>query len=68
MRGVAGGAAATANWLTNAAVSQTFLTLVQWVGASGAFWMYATIAAEDEGPWICQHPRRADPSSTASIH
>ena len=44
VRGVAGGAAATVNWLTNALVAQTFLTLTQWVGASGAFWLYAVIA------------------------
>ncbi|KAK9830707.1 hypothetical protein WJX74_003308 [Apatococcus lobatus] len=44
VRGVAGGAAATVNWLTNALVAQTFLTLTQWLGASGAFWLYALIA------------------------
>ena len=44
VRGIAGGAAATVNWLTNALVAQTFLTLTQWLGASGAFWLYALIA------------------------
>ena len=43
-RGVGGGAAATCNWITNAAVSQTFLTLIQHLGGSGTFWLYAVIA------------------------
>ncbi|CAL5228707.1 g11888 [Coccomyxa viridis] len=45
MRGLGSGAAATANWLTNAVVSHTFLPLTQAVGGSGAFWIYASITA-----------------------
>ena len=44
LRGLGGGAAATCNWITNAAVSQTFLTLIQHLGGSGTFWLYAVIA------------------------
>lgn len=44
LRGLGGGAAATCNWITNAVVSQTFLTLIQHVGGSGTFWLYAVIA------------------------
>ena len=45
MRGLASGAAATANWAANAAVSQTFLALTAALGGSGAFWLYAAVAA-----------------------
>ncbi|CAK0782513.1 hypothetical protein CVIRNUC_005731 [Coccomyxa viridis] len=45
MRGLGAGAAATANWLTNAVISHTFLPLTQAVGGSGAFWIYAAITA-----------------------
>ena len=45
MRGLGAGAAATANWLTNAVISHTFLPLAQAVGGSGAFWIYAAITA-----------------------
>lgn len=45
MRGMGAGAAATANWLTNAVVSHTFLPLIQVIGGSGAFWIYAVITA-----------------------
>lgn len=41
----AAGIAATANWLSNAAVAQTFLTLTQKLGGSGAFYCYCAIAA-----------------------
>lgn len=44
LRGLGGGAAATCNWITNAAVSQTFLTLVQHIGGSGTFWLYTAVA------------------------
>ncbi|KAL0033523.1 hypothetical protein WJX79_001225 [Trebouxia sp. C0005] len=44
LRGLGGGAAATCNWITNAVVSQTFLTLIQHLGGSGTFWLYAVIA------------------------
>ena len=44
LRGLGGGAAATCNWMTNAIVSQTFLTLIQHLGGSGTFWLYAVIA------------------------
>lgn len=45
MRGLGSGAAATANWLTNAVVSHTFLPLTQALGGSGTFWIYAAITA-----------------------
>lgn len=45
MRGLGSGAAATANWLTNAVVSHTFLPLTQAIGGSGAFWLYTVITA-----------------------
>lgn len=38
------GLAATANWVSNAAVAQTFLTLTRSLGASGTFFVYAAIA------------------------
>ena len=44
LRGLGGGAAATCNWITNAVVSQTFLTLIQHLGGSGTFSLYAVIA------------------------
>jgi len=44
LRGLGGGAAATCNWITNAVVSQTFLTLIQHLGGSGTFWLYAVVA------------------------
>lgn len=44
VRGLASGAAATSNWVANAVVSQTFLTLTQRLGGSGAFWLYSCIA------------------------
>ena len=44
VRGLASGAAATANWLTNAIVSQTFLVLTQQLGGSGTFWMYTAVS------------------------
>ena len=37
--------AATANWLTNAFVAQTFLTLTHALGPAGVFWLYAAVAA-----------------------
>ena len=52
MRGLGSGAAATANWLTNAVVSHTFLPLTRAVGASGAFWTYAAITACGTA-WAC---------------
>eukprot|EP00891_Asterochloris_glomerata_P003905 jgi/Astpho2/3905/Aster-04413 len=44
VRGLASGAAATANWLANAIVSQTFLVLTQHLGGSGTFWMYTAVS------------------------
>ena len=38
------GLAATANWVSNAAVAQTFLTLTHSLGGSGAFYLYAAMA------------------------
>lgn len=43
------GIAATANWVSNAAVAQSFLTLTQRLGGSGAFGLYACIAAAGFG-------------------
>ena len=45
VRGLASGAAATCNWLANAVVSQTFLSLTLTLGGDGTFWLYAAIAA-----------------------
>lgn len=44
IRGLAGGAAATTNWLTNFLVSQCFLTVGEAVGISGVFLIYACCA------------------------
>ena len=66
VRGLGSGAAATCNWITNAAVSQTFLTLIQQLGGSGTFWLYAAIALagavwvyfalpETNGECFCRH-------------
>ena len=44
VRGLASGVAATANWVANAAVSQTFLALTASLGGSGTFWLYAGVA------------------------
>ena len=44
VRGLANGAAATANWVTNAVVSQLFLALADYIGGSGVFWLLACIA------------------------
>lgn len=39
------GIAATANWVSNAVVAQTFLSLTRRLGGSGAFYLYCGIAA-----------------------
>ena len=44
VRGLANGASATANWLSNALVSQLFLVLADILGPSGVFWLLALIA------------------------
>ena len=44
VRGLANGAAAAANWVTNAVVSQLFLALADYIGGSGVFWLLACIA------------------------
>ena len=44
IRGLCLGIAATANWISNALVAQTFLTLTRYIGGSGAFWSYGVIA------------------------
>jgi len=44
VRGVAEGTAAGVNWAFNFLVSLTFLTLIQLLGASSTFWMYAALA------------------------
>jgi len=45
VRGFASGAAATANWVANMVVAQTFLALTRALGGSGTFWLYAAVAA-----------------------
>jgi SP family galactose:H+ symporter-like MFS transporter len=49
IRGSAEGVAAGANWAANFAVSVTFLTLVESIGASWSFWLYAGLAV---AAWI----------------
>jgi len=44
IRGIAGGAAATSNWLTNFLVSQCFLTISEAIGISGVCLLYASFA------------------------
>nr|GMD40818.1 inositol transporter 4 [Ipomoea batatas] len=40
-RGVGGGIAAVANWVSNLVVSLTFLTLIEAIGTSGTFFLFA---------------------------
>eukprot|EP00899_Mesostigma_viride_P020765 jgi/Mesvir1/28690/Mv11182-RA.1 len=40
-RGAASGVAATANWVANLTVSQTFLSLIHWLGGAATFLVYA---------------------------
>jgi Sugar (and other) transporter len=42
--GLGAGIAATANWVTNAVVSQTFLSLLHYVGKGPTFWIYTGVA------------------------
>jgi MFS transporter, SP family, galactose:H+ symporter len=49
IRGVAEGTAAAANWSANLVVSLTFLTLVEGLGPTRTFWLYAIFAV---GAWI----------------
>jgi sugar porter (SP) family MFS transporter len=49
IRGLAQGTAAAANWAANLVVSLTFLTLVQALGPTRTFWLYAVFAV---GAWI----------------
>lgn len=49
IRGSAEGVAAGTNWAANFLVSVTFLTLVETIGASWSFWLYAALAV---GAWI----------------
>jgi SP family galactose:H+ symporter-like MFS transporter len=44
IRGLAQGTAAAANWAANLVVSLTFLTLVQALGPTRTFWLYAMFA------------------------
>ncbi|MGH9687424.1 MAG: MFS transporter, partial [Candidatus Acidiferrales bacterium] len=44
IRGSAEGVAAGANWAANFVVSLTFLTLLQVIGSSTTFWLYALLA------------------------
>ena len=45
VRGLANGASATANWVSNWVVSQLFLALGDYVGTSSVFWLLALVAA-----------------------
>lgn len=45
VRGLASGVAATANWLSNALVSQTFLSLSAALGPPGTFLLYSAVTA-----------------------
>lgn len=49
VRGIAGGTTAGVNWAFNFLVSVTFLTLVQALGPSFTFWLYALLAV---GSWL----------------
>jgi MFS transporter, SP family, galactose:H+ symporter len=49
VRGIAEGTAAGVNWTFNFLVSVTFLTLVQALGPSFTFWLYALLAV---GSWL----------------
>lgn len=49
IRGLAQGTAAAANWAANLLVSLTFLTLVQALGPTRTFWLYALFAV---GAWF----------------
>lgn len=44
VRGVCMGIAATSNWVANALVASTFLTMFRLVGGSGVFWLYGVVA------------------------
>ncbi|GER56324.1 sugar transporter family protein [Striga asiatica] len=44
-RGIGGGIAAVANWISNLIVSETFLTLTEAVGSSGTFLLFAGFSA-----------------------
>ncbi len=49
VRGLAMSVASIANWGSNLIVALTFLSLVQVLGRSGAFWLYGVIGI---GAWI----------------
>jgi len=49
VRSSAEGLSATFNWASNLVVSLTFLTLLQTIGTSRTFWLYAVLAV---GAWI----------------
>ncbi len=44
VRGLAMSAATLVNWATNLLVALTFLSLVDWIGTSTTFWLYAAVA------------------------
>lgn len=44
LRGVCGGIAATANWVSNLLVAQSFLSLTRLLGTAGAFFMFSCLA------------------------
>jgi MFS transporter, SP family, galactose:H+ symporter len=43
VRGLAMSIASEANWGSNLIVALTFLTLIQFLGKSGTFWVYAAV-------------------------
>lgn len=44
-RGIGGGIAAVFNWISNLIVSETFLTMTEALGSSGAFLLFAAFSA-----------------------
>jgi SP family galactose:H+ symporter-like MFS transporter len=77
IRGLAGGTAADSNWAANLVVSLTFLTLVEALGPSRTFWLYALFAVcawifcyflvpETEGRTLEEIKRSLNPKTTAA--
>jgi SP family galactose:H+ symporter-like MFS transporter len=79
MRGIAGGTAAASNWAANLVVSLTFLTLVEALGPSRTFWLYALFAVgawffcyflvpETKGRTLEEIERSLNPKAAAGSH
>jgi MFS transporter, SP family, solute carrier family 2 (myo-inositol transporter), member 13 len=65
VRGSATGLATFVNWGANLLVSSTFLSLVNWVGAAAAFWLFAGCAALGWVIFIIFLPETANKSMEA---